>query len=80
MVIAPGITDAMFYFQTDVLGFTPDTFALLNVLSPVASITGVWLYRIFFRRCRLWKYLVWTTIAYSVVQSSNLIIAEQQTE
>ena len=76
VVVAPGITDAMFYFQTDVLDFNPNTFALMNVLMSVASIAGVWIYRVAFRRCTLWKYLVCTTIAFSVIQGSNLILAE----
>ena len=80
VVVAPGITDAMFYFQTDVLGFSPDTLALLNVLSSVASICGVWLYRVCFRKCSLWKYLICTTVAYSLVQGSNLILVAQKTE
>lgn len=67
VVIAPGTTDAMFYFQTDVLGFQPDTFALINVLSSVASIVGVWLYRVCFRSCQLWKYLIFVTVAYSFI-------------
>ena len=76
VVLAPGITDAMFYFQSDVLGFSPDTFALMNVLISIASIVGVWLYRVAFQKCSLRKYLVWVTLAYSVIQGSNLILAE----
>ena len=71
VVIAPGITDAMFYFQTDVLDFDPSTFALINALASVASIVGVWLYRVAFRKVQLWKYLIWTTVGFSAVQSSN---------
>ena len=80
VVVAPGITDAMFYFQIDVLGFTPDTFALIGVLSSVASIVGVWAYRVFFQGFSLLNYLVWVTLAYSVVQGSNLILAAQKTD
>ena len=79
VVVAPGITDAMFYFQTDVLSFDPDTFALINVLNSVASIVGVWLYRIAFRNTSLKLYLIWTTVAFSIVQGSNLILAKQKT-
>ena len=67
VVVAPGITDAMFYFQTDVLGFDPATFAIINVISSISSIVGVWLYRVAFRGCSLRKYLVWVTLAYSVI-------------
>lgn len=80
VVVAPGTTDAMFYFQTDVLGFTPDTLAMINVLSSIASLVGVWLYRLCFRSCSLWKYLVWTTVSFSLVQGSNLLLAAQKTD
>ena len=50
------------------------------MLSSLASITGVWSYRVFFTRCRLRKYLVWITITLSIVQSSNLLLAGQSTQ
>lgn len=62
------------------LGFSPDTFALINALSSVASIVGVWLYRVAFKGCNLRGYMVVVTLAYSIVQGSNLILAEQKTE
>jgi len=49
VVIAPGITDAMFYFQVDVLGFSSTTFAWINLISAVASIVGIWCYRALFQ-------------------------------
>jgi len=79
VVIAPGITDAMFYFQVDVLNFGSTTFAWINLISSVASIVGIWGYRALFQFAPLWKYLLITTIAYSIVQSSNLILASHHT-
>ena len=79
VVIAPGITDAMFYFQTDVLGFTYTTFAYINVISALSSIIGIWLYRVFFQKTPLWKYLLLTTIVYSLVQASNLLLVFKKT-
>lgn len=75
VVIAPGITDAMFYFDINVLGFTATTFAWVNLISSIASIVGIWCYRAFFSKAPLWKYLLVTTICYSIVQSSNLLLA-----
>jgi len=74
VVLAPGTYEAMFYFENDVLLFDPNVFALLNVLSSVASIVGVWTYRVFFKDVALRKYLVWTTVGFSVAQAFNLLL------
>jgi hypothetical protein len=78
-VIAPGITDAMFYFEVDVLGFDQTNFAWINLISSIASIVGIWCYRALFKLTPLWKYLLITTIFYSLIQSSNLLLATQHT-
>ena len=75
VVISPGITDAMFYFQTDVLMFDYDTYAYINLISALSSIFGIWLYRVLFQLTPLWKYLLCTTIVYSFIQASNLLIS-----
>jgi hypothetical protein len=46
VVVAPGITEPMFYYESNVLNFTAENFALLNMLGALGSITGVWLYRV----------------------------------
>jgi hypothetical protein len=46
VVLAPGISEAMFYFESNVLLFDPSAFALLNVLASLGSIVGVWVYRV----------------------------------
>ena len=76
MVIAPGITDAMFYFRSDVLRFDSNTFAIINVCSSVATIAGVWVYRIFFKETPLRLYMIVTTILYSLIQASNLLLSQ----
>ena len=50
VVVAPGTTDAMFYYESNVLMFSPTNFGLLNVVSSLASIIGVWTYRALFTR------------------------------
>ena len=67
VVIAPGTTDAMFYFRSDVLGFDSTTFAIINVCSSVATIAGVWVYGIFFKETPFRKYMICTTILFSLV-------------
>lgn len=48
VVIAPGVDDAMFYFNSNVLDFDNNTFAIINVISSLGNILGVWTYRLFF--------------------------------
>lgn len=79
VVIAPGISEAMFYFETDILGFQPNIFGWINAISSAASIIGVWSYRIFFATFPLNKYLLVTTITLSIVQASNILLVEQKT-
>ena len=67
VVIAPGTTDAMFYFRSDVLDFDSTTFAIINVFSSVATIVGVWMYGILFKDTDFRKYMICTTILLSLV-------------
>ena len=63
VVVAPGTTDAMFYFESNVLKFTPANFGMLNVISSVASIFGVWTYRALFTKSKVsWYFLCITLI------------------
>jgi hypothetical protein len=66
VVLAPGSDDAMFYFNTNVLKFTPDELAISNTLCSVANISGVWAYRFFFKDTPFKKMIVLTTILFSI--------------
>jgi hypothetical protein len=74
VVVAPGTTDAMFYFESNVLNFTPSNFGLINVVSSIASIVGVWLYRAFFTKTRLTWYFLAVTLFLSFGQLMNLLL------
>jgi Na+/melibiose symporter-like transporter len=63
VLIAPGISDALFYFETDVLNFSSDVFGTINTLNACASIAAVWLYRLLFTGVSLRKFLLCTTLA-----------------
>ena len=65
VVIAPGTTDAMFYYESNVLGYSPSVFGVLNVIGSCSSIVGVWLYRACFNKVKLAKYFCFTTVALS---------------
>ena len=62
------------------LGFDYNTFAYINLISSLSSIFGIWAYRVLFKKTSLCKYLLFTTIFYSAIQSSNLLISQQKTE
>ena len=66
MVLAPGITEAMFYFQTDVLNFSSDFMGWINVTTSVAGIVGVWTYRVLFADVGIRKFLIYTTCSLSL--------------
>jgi len=76
VVLAPGNEDAMFYFNTNVLKFTPNELAISNVLCSVANISGVWAYRFFFKDTPFKKMLVLTTICFSIAQLSKLLLTQ----
>jgi Na+/melibiose symporter-like transporter len=74
VVVAPGITDAMFYYEANVLEFTSTNFGYLGVISCFASIIGVWVYRAFCTKLLLKWYFLGITIALSLALLSNLLI------
>ena len=80
VVVAPGTTDAMFYFESNVLKFTPENFGLLNVIGSCASIIGVWTYRAFFTKSKLNWYFFVITLILSLCQLMNLLIIKYQSD
>jgi len=79
VVLAPGISEAMFYYQSNVLHFDAQTFALLNTLSAAGSIVGVILYRVCLKSMSFKKVLIVTTFGFSLTQSLNLFVSAQTT-
>lgn len=74
VVVAPGTTDAMFYFESNVLLFTPANFGLINVVSSIASIAGVWAYRAFFTKTKLSTYFFVVTVFLSFGSLMNIVL------
>lgn len=46
VVVAPGTTDAMFYYESNVLQFSPTVFGVLNMIGSCCGILGVWMYKL----------------------------------
>ena len=74
VVIAPGVDDPFFYFQTKVLKFTNNDFSYINVMCSLANIFGVWSYRFFFRNVLFKKMIFVTTVSFGIVQISKLML------
>jgi Na+/melibiose symporter-like transporter len=66
VVIAPGVDDPMFYFNSNILNFTNNEFAYINVISSVGNILGVWTYRIFLRNTSFKNILFITTVCFCI--------------
>ena len=56
----------MFYYESNVLQFSPDVFGLMNTIGSCSSILGVWLYRILFAKSPLKCYFAITTLLLSL--------------
>lgn len=78
VVVAPGVTDAMFYYESNVLMFTPTDFGILGIIACLASIVGVWSYRIFFTKTPLVCYFLGITVLLSMATLSNLLIVNAE--
>ncbi len=78
VVVAPGVSDAMFYFESNVLNFEPGVFGILNVIGCCSSILGVWMYRFLFHKSPLKIYFVFTTVLLSIFQFSNILLQKYQ--
>lgn len=75
VVIAPGVDDAFFYFNSNVLNFTYDNFAVVNVIDSIGNILGVWTYRLAFTNFSFKYMLFISTICFSITQSSKLFLS-----
>lgn len=74
VVVAPGVTDAMFYYESNVIGLDSTQFGMLYVCSSVASILGVWAYRSFFTKIPLKIYFFVVTVLLALALESNMVI------
>jgi hypothetical protein len=74
VVVAPGVTDAMFYYEANVLNFSPFDFGILGVISNCASIIGVWMYRLCFTKSQLSYYFLVMTLLLCLAILGNLMI------
>lgn len=70
----------MFYYNSNVLHFTYDNFAIINSIDSIGNILGVWTYRLAFTNFSFKNILFITTICFSFTQSSKLMISQNLTQ
>ena len=75
MVLAPGVDDAMFYYNSNVLKFDYDDFAIINSIDSIGDILGVWVYRLAFTGFSFKHMLFISTVCFSITQGSKLLIS-----
>ena len=66
-MVAPGISDALFYYRSDVLDFNYTILGDLNACMSVATIVGVWFYSLLLKKVPFKKFMVVITILLAIV-------------
>jgi Na+/melibiose symporter-like transporter len=74
VIIAPGVDNAMFYYNSGVLKFDNTQFANINVISQVGSIFGQQFYRFVCKDMPLKKILTISTILYCLNSALKLFL------
>ena len=67
VVVAPGITDALFYYRSDVLNFNYTILGDLNACMSLAIIVGVWFYSLLLKKVPFRRFMVVITILLAIV-------------
>ena len=67
VVVAPGTSDALFFYRSDVLGMSSQALADINVCMSIATIIGVWIYTIFLKTIRFKPFMAWVTVLLAFV-------------
>lgn len=70
----PSAGTAMFYFNTNELGFTPEFLGRVSLLRAIAALGGVALYNGYLKRVPLKKMFFWGTVAGTVLGSTQLLL------
>ena len=79
VVVAPGTSDALFFYRSDVLKMSSQALADINVCMSIATITGVWTYTLLLKTVRFKTLMVWVTVLLALVQGSNILLAQGRT-
>jgi len=70
----PSAGSAMFYFNTNELGFSPEFLGRIALLRAFAALGGVALYNGYLKRVPLKKMFFWTTILGTALSSTQLLL------
>ncbi|EFJ45107.1 hypothetical protein VOLCADRAFT_64019 [Volvox carteri f. nagariensis] len=70
----PSAESAMFYYQTNVLGFTPEFLGRVRLGGSIASLAGVAIFNTWLKNVPLRRMLWWVMVVGTVLSSSQLIL------
>ena len=73
----PSAGSAMFYFNTNELGFSPEFLGRVALLRAFAALGGVALYNGYLKRVPLKKMFFWTTILGTALSSTQLLLVSR---
>ncbi|KAG1659431.1 hypothetical protein FOA52_001102 [Chlamydomonas sp. UWO 241] len=71
---SPSCDSALFYFQTNELGFQPEFLGRVRLAGSIASLCGVALYNVYLKRVPLKKMLMWCLLLGVAFGSTTLIL------
>ena len=75
VVLAPGVEDPFYYFNTNVLHFSNDDLSYINIMVSLATFVGIWTYRFYFRNVPFKRMIIYTTTGFALAQASRLILS-----
>lgn len=70
----PSPESALFFFQTDVLGFGPEFLGRVRLVSSAAALFGLWLYRTYFSKVDLKTFMLWCTLVSMPLSMTQVLL------
>ncbi|GAX77364.1 hypothetical protein CEUSTIGMA_g4810.t1 [Chlamydomonas eustigma] len=70
----PTADTAMFYYQTNRLGFSPDFLGRIRFAGSIASLAGIAVYNLYLKKVPLKRMLFWCMILGTILSSTTLIL------
>lgn len=70
----PSPESALFFFQTETLGFGPEFLGRVRLVSSAAALFGLWLYRTYFSKLDLKTFMLWCTLISVPLSMTQVIL------
>eukprot|EP00210_Caulerpa_lentillifera_P000863 g834.t1 len=72
--VAPNVSSAMFFYETNELHFTPEFMGKVALIGQIASLLGVGVFNFFLKSVALKKVFAWSCILTTIIGSSQFIL------